>query len=73
MPAVALDMYMLDLDAASWDLQYDVHPGFSTSIYPVGSIDATRFVFHLGLLLPLVNNHIRLLFNAICDILHSYT
>ena len=27
-----------------------------------GLLDATRFVFHLRLLLPLVNNHIRLLF-----------
>jgi hypothetical protein len=32
------------------------------SIYPTGSIDATRFVFHLCLLLSLVNNHMRLLF-----------
>ena len=47
---------------ASADAQYDVHPDFSTTISPVGSIAAVRFVFHLFLLLPLVNNHTRLLF-----------
>ena len=46
------------------DLQCDVHPDFSTSIYPFGSIEASRFVFHLCLLLSLVNNHARLLFYA---------
>jgi hypothetical protein len=38
------------------------HPDFPTAICPVRSIDATRFVFRLCLLPPLVNNHIRLLF-----------
>ena len=71
MLAVALDMHVLVLRSyfLRSSLQYEVHPDFSTSIYPVGSIDATRFVFHLRLLLPLVNNHMRLLFmrSAIYD------
>ena len=40
----------------------DVHPDFWMSIYPAGSIDATRFVFHLCLPPSLANNHVRLLF-----------
>jgi hypothetical protein len=55
-------MHARTFSATGRDLQYDVHPDFSTSIYPVGSIDAIRFVFHLCFLLPLTNNHIRLLF-----------
>jgi hypothetical protein len=40
----------------------DIHPDFLTAISPVGSVVAVRFVFHLCLLPPLANNHIRLLF-----------
>ena len=39
-----------------------IHPDVSTAVSPVGSIVALRHVFHLCLLLPLVNNHKRLLF-----------
>ena len=71
MLAIALDTCMLGLRRyfLGSTVLYEVHPDFSTSIYPVGSIDATRFVFRLGLLLPLVNNHIRLVFmrSAIYD------
>jgi hypothetical protein len=73
--AVTLDIRMIGL---SWcflrcTVLYDLHPGFSTTIAPVGSIVAVRFVFHLCLLLPLVNNHIRLLsmLHATCDLLRS--
>ena len=72
MLAVALGMYMLGLTVAPLpgDAKYDIHPGFSTTINPVGSIVAVRFVFHLCLLLPLANNHIIYAY-CLCDLRYT--
>ena len=60
--AVASDIRTLGLSCCFLRFTARLHPDFSTTISPVGSIVAVRLVLHLFLLLPLVNNHVRLLF-----------